>query len=191
MTEQAGRRRDAAATQRALLDAAAKLFAERGFDRTTVRDIAGEAGVNQALLFRYFGSKDALFEAVMARGGREHLAASTPERLFGASLRSMLEPADSGRRNPALETYLRSTGSDNAAAAIRREVGEEYARALATLTDAPDAELRADLALAWLLGIGLVREITGTEPLASADPDHVSRLVLTAVRTLLERTEMS
>jgi len=189
MTEQAGRRRDAAATQQALLDAAAKLFAERGFDRTTVRDIAGEAGVNQALLFRYFGTKEALFEAVMARGGREHLAATTPERLFGASLRSLLEPADSGRRNPALETYLRSTGSDSAASAIRREVGEEYARALASLTDAPDAELRADLALAWLLGIGLAREVTGTEPLASADPDHVSRLVLTAVRTLLERAE--
>jgi AcrR family transcriptional regulator len=188
VTAQPGRRRDAAATRAALLDAAATLFAERGFDRTTVRDIAGQAGVNQALLFRYFGSKDALFEEVMARGGREHLAATTPENLFDASLRSMLEPADSGRRNPALETYLRSTGSDNASAAIRREVGEEYARALATLTDAPDAELRADLALAWLLGIGLVREITGTEPLASADPDHVSQLVLTAVRTLLERT---
>ena len=101
MTEQA-RRRDAAATQQALLDAAAKLFAERGFDRTTVRDIAGEAGVNQALLFRYFGTKEALFEAVMARGGREHLAATTPERLFGTSLRSLLEPADSGRRNPVL-----------------------------------------------------------------------------------------
>ena len=123
----------------------------------------------------------------MARGGREHLARTPPEGLFGASLRSMLEPAE-GTRNRTLEMYLRSTGSDNAAAAIRREVGEEYARVLATLTDAPDAELRADLALAWLLGIGLVREITGTEPLASADPEHVSRLVLTAVRTLLERT---
>jgi AcrR family transcriptional regulator len=186
VTAQPGRRRDAAATRAALLDAAAALFAERGFDRTTVRDIAHRAGANQALLFRYFGSKDALFEEVMARGGREHLAATDPEHLFGTSLRSLLEPADSGRRNPALETYLRSTGSDHA---IRREVGEEYARVLATLTDAPDAELRADLALAWLLGIGLVREITGTEPLASADPDHVSRLVLTAVRTLLERSE--
>ena len=92
MTEQAGRRRDAAATQQALLDAAAKLFAERGFDRTTVRDIAGEAGVNQALLFRYFGSKEALFEAVIARNGREQLAVTPPERLFSASLRSMLAP---------------------------------------------------------------------------------------------------
>ena len=68
----------------------AEWIAKRGFDRTTVRDIAGEAGVNQALLFRYFGSKEALFEEVIARGGREHIANTPPERLFSASLRSML-----------------------------------------------------------------------------------------------------
>jgi AcrR family transcriptional regulator len=187
MTEQAGRRRDAAATRQALLDAAAKLFAERGFDRTTVRDIAKLAGVNQSLLFRYFGSKDALFEAVIARTGREQLATTPPARLFSASLRGMLEPEG----NRTLETYLRSSGNDSAAAAIRQELGHEYARALATLTDAPDAELRADLALAWLMGIALVREVTGKEPLASADPDDVCRLVLTATKTLLERIETS
>ena len=186
MTEQPGRKRDAAATRLALLDAAAKLFAERGFDRTTVREIAKEAGANQSLLFRYFGSKEALFEAVIARNTREQIASTAPERLFSTSLRSMLEP---GERNRTLETYLRSPGSDSAAAAMRRELGREYAATLAELTDAPDAELRADLAIAWLLGIGLVREITAKEPLASADPDDICRLVLTATRTLLERTE--
>ncbi|GAB3160363.1 TetR/AcrR family transcriptional regulator [Amycolatopsis stemonae] len=188
MTEQPGRKRDAAATRRALLDAAARLFAERGFDRTTVRDIAGLAGVNQSLLFRYFGTKDALFEEVIARSGREQIATTPPEQLFSTSLRSMLDPEVSDR-NRSLQTYLRSSGNDSAAAAIRQELGREYARTLATLTDAPDAELRADLALAWLLGIGLVREITGKEPLASADPEHICRLVLSATRTLLERTE--
>jgi len=189
MTEVQGRKRDSAATKASLLDAAASLFAERGFDRTTVRDIAREAGVNQALLFRYFGSKEALFEEVIARGGREHIATTPPERLFSATLRSMLEADEHGRRNRSLETYLRSSGSDSAAAAIRQQLGKEYARTLATLTDSPDAELRADLALAWLLGIGLVREITAKEPLASADPDDICRLVLEATKTLLERTE--
>jgi AcrR family transcriptional regulator len=187
MTEQPGRKRDAAATRQALLDAGAKLFAERGFDRTTVRDIADLAGVNQALLFRYFGSKEALFEEVIARSGREHLESHPAERLLSASLRSMLEPG--GDRNRTLETYLRSSGSGDVGAVLRAEIGDEYARILATLTDAPDAELRADLALAWLMGIGVVRELTGKQPLAGADPDEIVRLVLTAVRTLLERAE--
>jgi AcrR family transcriptional regulator len=186
MTEVQGRKRDSAATKAALLDAASSLFAERGFDRTTVRDIAKKAGVNQALLFRYFGTKEALFEEVIAQAGRAQLASTPPERLLSASLRSMLEP---GKHNSALEIYIRSTGNDNAAAAIRTQLGQEYAQVLATLTDAPDAELRADLALAWLMGISLVREIAAKEPLASADPDHISRLVVGAVKTLLEHTE--
>ncbi|QRP48055.1 TetR/AcrR family transcriptional regulator [Amycolatopsis sp. FDAARGOS 1241] len=189
MTAQSqARRRDAAATKVALLDAAEELFAERGFDRTTVRDIASRAGANQALLFRYFGSKEALFEAVMARGGFAQLEATPPERLFGETLRNLLEDS-SERRDRSLETYLRSTGSDGAGAALREQLGQEYGRVLASLTDEPDAALRADLALAWLLGIGLVRAVTRKEPLASASAEDVVRLTEPAVRTLLERSE--
>ncbi|MBB4689362.1 TetR family transcriptional regulator [Amycolatopsis jiangsuensis] len=186
--EQPSRRRDAAATKDALLDAAAELFAERGFDRTTVRDIAGLAGVNQALLFRYFGSKEALFELVMTRGGFAHLEATAPEELFAETLRNLLTSDNTEHRHRSLETYLRSTGADGAGAALREQLGREYGRALATLTDQPDAELRADLALAWLLGIGLVRAVTRKEPLATAAPEEVERLVGPAIRTLLERS---
>jgi AcrR family transcriptional regulator len=185
--EQRARKRDAAATKAALLDAAEELFAERGFDRTTVRDIAKRAGANQALLFRYFGSKESLFGVVMARGGLAQVESTPPEQLFEATLRALLEPlVDGGSRRP-LETYLRSTGSSGAGTAMREQVGEEYARVLATLTDQPDAKLRADLVLAWLLGIGLVRSVTGKEPLAGADPEDIVRLIRPAVRTLLER----
>ena len=50
--------------QTAILDAAQKLFAENGFDGTSVRDIAQEAGVNVAMISYYFGSKEKLMEAV-------------------------------------------------------------------------------------------------------------------------------
>ncbi|MGA6167490.1 TetR family transcriptional regulator [Amycolatopsis magusensis] len=179
-------RRDAAATRQALLDAAEVLFAERGFDRTTVREIARQADTNQALLFRYFGSKDALFEAVVARRGRRRLAKGAPETLVEDTLRGILAPESTAHHS--LETLLRSTGNDNAAATIRREVGEEYSHALAALTDAPNADLRADLVLAWILGIGLLRHIAPKDPLADADPDEVVDLVLASVRSLLERS---
>jgi AcrR family transcriptional regulator len=183
------RRRDSAATRQAFLDAASALFAERGFDRTTVREIAKRAEANQALLFRYFGSKEAIFEEVMAQRGREQLATSAPERLVENTLRGMLTPDSPEYRDHSLETLIRSTGNDNAAATIRRELGEEYTRALSVLTDAENADLRADLVLAWILGIGLVREIAGKEPLASAEPDEVCALVLKASKVLLERVE--
>ena len=52
------------ATRAAILDAAKKLFAEKGFDAATVRDICTEAGANVALVSRYFGSKSELYAEV-------------------------------------------------------------------------------------------------------------------------------
>ncbi|MFJ1902067.1 TetR/AcrR family transcriptional regulator [Streptomyces sp. NPDC088115] len=172
------RRRDARATRRRLLEAARDLFAERGYEGATVRSIAALAGVNQALLFRYFGSKRGLLTEVVALGGLEQLRATPPEELFETALRSMLTQSAEGAEDRSLEVYLRSVGRGDEAAGTLRELGEEYQSALAGLSGAPDAVLRADLAMAWLLGIGLMRTVVAREPLAGAEPDDVCRLVL-------------
>ncbi|WP_158840844.1 TetR/AcrR family transcriptional regulator [Saccharothrix deserti] len=182
------RPRDAAATKAALLDAATKLFGERGFDRTTVRDIANLAGVNQALLFRYFGSKDALFATVLTTQSRELLEDSPAEHLLRNVLLRMLEEKPRREDHP-LYAVLRSSHHDSAADLVRRQLGEEYARALASLTDADDAQLRADLVLAWIVGIGVLRTMFGKEPLAGADRAEVAALVTKAASVLLEHTE--
>lgn len=188
-TDRQVRKYDAAATKEALLDAARRMFAERGFDRTTVRDIAKLAGVNQALLFRYFGSKEKLFKAVMNRAGQEQLAHTPPERLLETALRSMLSPDHAEVSTHSLLAFVRSVGNDSAGAAAGRQLGEQYVRALATLTDADNAELRADLALAWIVGVGLLRNVAGRGQLPGADPDDICALVLDGTKVLLERTE--
>ncbi|QRX90733.1 TetR/AcrR family transcriptional regulator [Streptomyces noursei] len=179
-------RRDAQSTRRLLLDAASELFAERGYERATVRDIAARAGVNQALLFRYFGSKKALFGEVMARGGHEQLRSTPAERLFDVALRGMLAEGRGPGADRSLEVCLRSIGGSDEIAEALRGLGDEYAEVLATLSRAEDGALRGDLALSWLLGIGLMRVVVGKEPLASADPNTVSRLVGEALGSLLE-----
>ncbi|MER5499384.1 TetR family transcriptional regulator [Streptomyces sp. NPDC002561] len=172
------RRRDSAATRRRLLEAARDLFAERGYEATTVRGIAERAGVNQALLFRYFGSKQGLLTEVVARGGLEQLRATPSEELFETALRSILTRSAGGAEDRSLEVYLLSVGRGDEAAGTLRELGEEYQSALAGLSGTEDGALRADLAMAWLLGIGLMRTVVAREPLAGADPDDVCRLVL-------------
>ncbi|MEU5208520.1 TetR family transcriptional regulator [Streptomyces sp. NPDC020742] len=172
-------------TRLRLLDAASELFAERGYERTTVRDIAARAGANQALLFRYFGSKKALFGEVMARGGQEQLRTTPAEQLFEVALRGMLAEGRSGG-DRSLEVCLRSIGGSDEIAEALRGLGEEYAEVLATLSPSENGGLRADLALSWLLGIGLMRVVVGKEPLASADPDAVCGLVADALGHLLE-----
>jgi AcrR family transcriptional regulator len=182
--EQQVRRRDSNASRAALLDAAAELFAERGYDRTTVRDIASRAGLNQALLFRYFGSKQAVYAAVVARSGRDRLAETPREELLANILRAILEGK---RKDNTLHIMLRSSGEDMVAKNINKELGDEYLRALAVLTDRDDGDLRAHLVLAWITGIDLLRSVSEVEPLASADPEQVVGYVLPAVRSLLER----
>ncbi len=54
---------DADATRQRMLEAAVELFAEGGLGGTSVRDVAGAAGVSLAMVHHYFGSKDDLYDA--------------------------------------------------------------------------------------------------------------------------------
>ncbi|HYG91507.1 MAG TPA: TetR/AcrR family transcriptional regulator [Azospirillum sp.] len=71
------RKRDREATAKALLDAGKAVFAERGFDAATTREIAARAGVNEQLIQRYFGGKSGLLLAVVERYGREEAQGCT------------------------------------------------------------------------------------------------------------------
>src|SRR2546427_6554473 len=63
------RAREAPSTRDAILDAAERRFAERGFSAVSMREIATEAGLkNQASLYHHFKNKRALYEAVLNRG---------------------------------------------------------------------------------------------------------------------------
>ena len=62
-----------------ILEAAARVYAMHGFRGATTRLIANEAGVNEVTLFRTFGSKSALIEAVLAQFGRSRPTVSLPE----------------------------------------------------------------------------------------------------------------
>ncbi len=53
--------------QQLLLDTAERLFSQKGYDGTSVRDIAAEAGINTAMISYYFGSKEKLMEAIFER----------------------------------------------------------------------------------------------------------------------------
>jgi len=62
-----------------ILEAAARVYAMHGFRGATTRLIATEAGVNEVTLFRTFGSKSALIEAVLAQHGHSHPVSSLPD----------------------------------------------------------------------------------------------------------------
>lgn len=74
MSSPSSRRLDSAASEAvsadrrtAILEAAERLFARRGFDAVSIRDIAAEAGVNSALIGYHHGNKDALYRSLFSR----------------------------------------------------------------------------------------------------------------------------
>jgi AcrR family transcriptional regulator len=87
-----------AATRERILDAAEKLFAERGFYGVSIRDVTGAAEVDVALVAYHFGNKQGLLEAVFLR----RAADLNDERL--ALLDAVL--AQDGRRTPRLEDII-------------------------------------------------------------------------------------
>lgn len=85
---------DAARTRRRLLDAAERLFAERGFEATSLRDVTSKAKANLAAVNYHFGSKDALVRAVFER------------RLGEVNRRRLALLNGTGRGRPAPEEIL-------------------------------------------------------------------------------------
>ncbi|MGK8557942.1 TetR/AcrR family transcriptional regulator [Nocardia gipuzkoensis] len=74
----AARERSHTSRHRDLLDAAARVFADRGYDNTTVAAITAEAGVSRATMYIYFASKEEIFLALAARVRDDFLAAQEP-----------------------------------------------------------------------------------------------------------------
>lgn len=65
MARRSTKKKDDPERPRRILEAADELFGDLGYDAVSVRDVADKAGVNKALVFYYFSSKEALFERVM------------------------------------------------------------------------------------------------------------------------------
>jgi AcrR family transcriptional regulator len=89
------RPRDAARTREAMLRAAQRLFAEKGYATTGVREIAADAGVSTALVRRYFGSKEGLLRAALKDLLRIDPIIAGDRDSFGARAAAMLLQTDS------------------------------------------------------------------------------------------------
>jgi AcrR family transcriptional regulator len=171
------RRRDAAGTRQLLLDAARHRFAGDGYTATTVRDIADDAGVNVALINRYFTSKEGLFAACLVGAvddlGRTVTKDVTLDQVPHA-IASQLAGPDTAKHPNQLLLLLRSSGDERAEQirlGILRSFAERLASAAGWRPDHPDADrlmLNAQIVLAASFGIALLRAATALEPLASA-----------------------
>ncbi|GAA2431061.1 TetR family transcriptional regulator [Streptomyces macrosporus] len=172
-----------AARDRILASARAE-FAERGYDKASIRAIARGAEVDPALVHHYFGTKEQVFEAAVevslapVREVLERLPPEAPDvlghRLVGFFLGLWEDPAT---RAPLLAIVRSAVNNETAARIFRGMVTRELMTRVARTLDAPDRELRVELAAAQLVGTVIMRYVLGIEPLASERADDlVARL---------------
>jgi AcrR family transcriptional regulator len=185
--------RDADNTRHLLLQSARTHFARDGYTATTVRDIATDAGVNVALINRYFVSKEGLFEACLTHASEslrgEVVPAPTIEQI-AHNIVGQIVGEPTGERQLLLLLLLRSSG-DEQADRIRRSTLETFAERIAAAAgwrsgDPERLILAAQIILSTALGITLLSSSTGLEPLTSATEDELRRPLTEVFRALLE-----
>ena len=168
-------------TEARILAAASRLFVERGYERTTIREIARAAGVDGGLVMHYFGSKQELFQRVTHDAPVPELT-GTADHVTEQILASL---ADSLANEPVQSlALLRSMLTHPDAARAMQEGTARYQAQIARPIAADDAELRAALVGAVMLGVIVSRHLLKTEALSDASPDHVIDLLRPCLRSL-------
>lgn len=156
------RTRNAAATRAAILDAARARFAREGYDEVGLRDLARDAGVDAAMVCRYFGSKEDLFaEALrLCEGGLSLMEYDRAE--FGRQIAHELiyEPEECDKLTGLL-IMLRSSGSAKASEIVQRAVAADFILPFQTWIGGEQAEARARLVSSVIMGVALSRTLSG------------------------------
>lgn len=184
-----GRRPGQSGAREAILAAARVRFSEMGFDKTSIRAVASDAGVDPALVHHYFGTKQQLFGAVVQLPVDPELTltaidAAPLDRLGEIILRAVLGVWDSPA-GAGIVAMVRSIigGGDNtlARAFILEVVMERVRQRIATPED--DGRLRVSLLGSQMIGLLMARKVIGIEPMASAEAETL----ITAIAPTLQR----
>tara|TARA_R110002096_G_scaffold17030_25_gene58673 strand:+ start:956 stop:1585 length:630 start_codon:yes stop_codon:yes gene_type:complete len=176
------RPRNAEATRAAILAAARHCFTRDSYDQVGIRDIAVKAGVDAALVCRYFGSKEDLFAQLLLRpdkplevigAGREGLSVRVAEMVVSKA--GDQEAVDD------LLIMLRSASSKTAASLVRDAMVKRFDEPITQLLEGTEPKLRARMMGSVIIGLIVSKIIRGPwdvdEPGQKAFQQRVEDLV--------------
>lgn len=169
------RPRNAEATRAAILDAARERFARESYDDVGLRDIAGDVGVDAALISRYFGCKDDLFESVLDSCDKGDELMDGDRATFGARVaRDVILEPKSDTKLKGLMIFLRSVSSTRAMEVVQRNANARFFGPFSEWIGGPDGAIKARLAAGFIMGMAISRDITGGYGLT---PEECERMV--------------
>jgi AcrR family transcriptional regulator len=171
--------RNSGHSKQALLAAAQELFGQGGFESTTIRQIGERAGVDHALIARYFGSKADLYIAALVSEARGDQPPAVWEGVRDMA-EGLLSRVDENGLGPVMQALIRSDTSSE----IRQAAQDHMARRLvdpiradAARREVDDAPLQSEVMAAALIGVSLGRALGWFETLAAAPRAQLVELV--------------
>lgn len=169
------RPRNAEATRAAILDAAREQFATESYDDVGIRDIARQVGVDPALVSRYFGPKEELFEQVLDSCDNGGELMSGDRAQFGRRVaREVIFRPKSATKLNGLLILLRSISSARAMEIVQRSARKRFYGPFADWVGGPEGAISARMALAFIMGMAVSREVTGGFGLSEAECDRMA-----------------
>jgi AcrR family transcriptional regulator len=183
------RRRDAAATRAAILEAAQAQFAEAGYDRAALRDIAAEAGADVALIKRYFGGKEGLFTEALKASIRPDRLPDWDRASFPRDVATMMagaphEKGAKGGRSHSFQFLLRAATSPTTAPLLNLAVQERFLGPIREWLGGEDAQPRARALAGAYIGFLVERLIRG-EPLQGREREVFIERVASVFEVLI------
>ena len=177
------RPRHAAQTRADILTAARRRFAEEGYERTTLRAVAADAGIDAALVSRYFGNKQDLFAtATEFRIELPDMSGADPDDIAGLLLPRYFAVWED---NQSFLALLRASGTSQVAAdTLNRTLATQVTPALAAATPDNHAK-RVALTDAFVIGLAMTRTVLANTPVANLSRDELSRWAGPVLRQLL------
>jgi AcrR family transcriptional regulator len=183
----APRPRNAEATRAAILNAARERFARESYDDVGMRDIAGDVGVDAALVSRYFGSKEDLFTAVLDSCENGAALMEGDRADFGRRVaHEAIFEGKSESKLKGLLILLRSVGSTKAMELVQRTGNERFFNPFAAWVGGPDGPIRARLAAAFVMGMAVSREITGGFSLSAEQCEQMSERMAVILQDIID-----
>lgn len=196
MTTRRGRRPGASGTREAILASAQRQFADLGYERTSVRSVAREAGVDQKLVTYFYGSKQQLFMAAVAPKLPPNVSEILPKVLSGSRRTVgrrvagfMVEMLENPETRDQLVGAIKAAASEPHAAQmlrdIRTQLVHEFGPAIAQVIGEDNIPLRVAMVNTQFIGLVWAREIVGVEPLRSMAPEELVAALAPIVQRLL------
>jgi len=180
-------------TRRAILGAARATFAARGYEQTTIRAVAAQAGVDASMVMRYFRSKAGLFTAAVTMDLLvPDLRSVSPGRRGELLVRHFVNRWEDPEHDDELIAMLRTgVTSETVARQLQAVLSQLITEPIAALGDQRAAAERGTLIATQLLGLALCRYILRFEPLASLPAEDVVAVVAPSVQRYLTRPAAS